>query len=184
MGFAAAEIERAITGLKRNDDPTTIVQRGTSRPGERIPNAGESSTQLLQLDRAAIAEIVRDTNDVTEMLAAAMGNSTDELPASEPLPLTTEASPVSPAAKQIPPGEVSSATDRSLSLPERYSKLFKLLIEQQQWTLADAEILARKQGLMLGGAIEAINDWSFEVHGGPLFIEEPDRLLVETALLH
>jgi hypothetical protein len=69
-------------------------------------------------------------------------------------------------------------------LPQRYAVLYELLIAQSEWTMLEAEVLARKQGLMLSGAIEAINDWSFEVHGGPLFIEEPDRLVVETALLH
>jgi hypothetical protein len=77
-----------------------------------------------------------------------------------------------------------SPGEQTPSLPNQYLALYKLLIERPEWPLADAEALAREHGLMLNGAIEAINDWSFDVHGAALFVEESDRVTVETALLH
>jgi hypothetical protein len=45
------------------------------------------------------------------------------------------------------------------------------LITRERWTAAAAEELARRHGLMLGGAIEALNDWAFERADRPLIDE-------------
>jgi len=168
-----------------DDDPPTVVRRGVDVSGEKIPAPLESPNKPLQLDRAAIAAITRDTREVAEMLATAMNVTGDDEHKLQP----------SPQLPGVPPGNgvlghVGQSADKpegiskkSAPLPERYETLYEMLITRAEWPTAEAEALARKHGLMLSGAIEAMNDHFFDTHGGPLFIEEPDRVIIETAYL-
>ena len=185
LGFATNEIDRAVTALRKDDEPTTVVRGHVGVLGEKIQLPSDSATKVLQLNHAAIAEIMKDTREVTEMLAAAMSVTEDE----QQDRIASSQSPN--ASKVVDTGNVAGNRpdasagrfEQSQSLPDRYVTLYEVLVSRAEWSMTDAEAIARHHGLMLSGAVEAINEWSFESLGGPVFIEETDRLIVETALL-
>jgi uncharacterized tellurite resistance protein B-like protein len=185
LGFATDEIERAVAALRKDDEPTTVVRGHASVPGEKIQLPSDSATKVLQLNHAAIAEIMKDTREVTEMLAAAMSVTEDEQQGR----IASSQSPSVPDVVETGdvtgnrPDASAGRSEQPQSLPERYVTLYEVLVSRAEWSMTDAEAVARHHGLMLSGAIEAINEWSFESLGGPVFIEETDRLIVETALL-
>ena len=59
-----------------------------------------------------------------------------------------------------------------------------MLISKPEWDLKEIDGLARQQGLMLSGAIDALNEWAAEKYGGQLFVEDGGRILVEQAYLN
>jgi hypothetical protein len=69
------------------------------------------------------------------------------------------------------------------SLQQQYVPLYEQLITKRTWAMAEAEAMARQHGLMLGGAIEAINEWFFDAHGEQLLVEDSDNLVVETTAI-
>jgi hypothetical protein len=69
-------------------------------------------------------------------------------------------------------------------VPARYAAIYADLIARGSWTEAEAAELARRHGLMLAGALEAINDWSTDRHGGPLFYVDAGQLVRESAYLN
>jgi uncharacterized tellurite resistance protein B-like protein len=178
LGLATGEIERSINELRGDDEPITVVRHNVRDKGETIPPR-QPPADSLKLDHAAIAEIVKDTREVTEMLAVAMSAADNaeppvetDSPADQNTVSTTEHSPVSiPQDALIP------------SLQQQYVPLYEQLITKRTWAMAEAESMARQHGLMLGGAIEAINEWCFDAHGEQLLVEDSDNLVVETTAI-
>jgi uncharacterized tellurite resistance protein B-like protein len=181
LGFAAGEIERSINELRQDNEPTIVVRQRVRDLGEAIPPP-EPAVGSLKLDHATIAEIMKDTSEVTEMLAVAMGvadNAEQSTAASSP------DSPTDHSAAQAVEGSSPSisADGPAASLQQQYVPLYEQLITKREWTMAEAEALARQHGLMLGGAVEAINEWFFDAHGEQLLAEDSDNLLVETTAI-
>jgi hypothetical protein len=181
LGFAAGEIERSINELRQDDEPTTVMRHGVHDPGEAIPPP-EAAAGSLKLDHAAIAEIMKDTREVTEMLAIAMSTADNAEQSTETSPPD---SPADHGAEQIVERPCASAPQRgpAASLQQQYVPLYEQLITKRGWTMAEAEALARQHGLMLGGAVEAINEWFFDAYGEQLLVEDSDNLLVETTAI-
>lgn len=133
-----------------------------------------------RLDRAAISTIMAETREVSVLLATAMGVGADhpeEADAeSTPVEAATESSTVATAVSTPPRANVQG--------PEgRYRTLFAVLVERERWTRAEADALARSQGLMLDAGVEAINDWAYEALGAPLVEERGGELVLDRSLL-
>jgi hypothetical protein len=146
-----------------------------------------------------------DTREVARMLAEAMsaGEQPGQRPFSTPfVPPQTEAmasmAVVGPLAGVGTPvrghpgvvaisdaGPEAAAGTAAVdpTLPPRYAGFYQLLISRQEWDVKDIDRLARQQGLMLSGAIEALNEWAAEKRGGQLFVEDGPKLYVEQAYL-
>ena len=58
--------------------------------------------------------------------------------------------------------------------------LFNKLITKEQWPRTEVDELCKELGLMLDGAIETINDWSFDKVDAPVIDEDGDGEQVET----
>jgi hypothetical protein len=86
----------------------------------------------------------------------------------------TGAFAASSAAPAIPAGVIT--------LPPQYIPLYEQLITRPEWPLTEAQALARQHGLMLAGAVDAINDWSQDHRHGQLFFEEETKLIVDQSL--
>lgn len=189
LGFERDEITRAIDSLAASDEPITVVAPNSTGVGEAIPApAGQSAEKGLRLNHDAIAAIMRDTQEVARMLATAMDIHVDPTPTETPPQLPADAE----LATAIPTGAtvtLSSATELDqrgtpdLSVPQRYAAFYHLLIAKSEWQFSEAESLAQKHGHMLSGALETLNDWAFEKFGGQLFVEDGDRVIVETSYL-
>ncbi|MFI5380478.1 MAG: TerB N-terminal domain-containing protein [Tepidisphaerales bacterium] len=174
LGFDKSAIDRAIDSLAEPDHKAAQPQ-----------TAAVTEDKGFKLNHAAIAAILQDTQEVAQLLSQAMAG--DDEPVSPEAVATATATPlpknpvahVTSAAAPPEPVQPSPADGP----PARYAALYALLIAQDRWPLAEAEALARKQGHMLSGAVETINDWAFDKLGSQLFVEDGDTLLVQKELL-
>jgi len=66
--------------------------------------------------------------------------------------------------------------------PPRFQAFYHSLIVKAEWSEAEAKDMARKHGVMLGGAVEALNEWSQD-RWNDWLIEEGDPLRVRLDLL-
>jgi len=195
LGMDQAEIGQAMASLKayqQDDEPVTIQAGGPTVAGEAIP--APKHQPVLQLNRAAIAQIMKDTQEVAKLLAEAMAGGQE--PAKEQF--TTPFIPPEPIAVAVvplPSSQVSTGdaeatasaeaiTSADTTLPQRYASFYQLLVSRQGWDLKEIDGLARQQGLMLSGAIDALNEWAAEKYGGQLFIEDGNQLVVEQSYLN
>jgi hypothetical protein len=64
-------------------------------------------------------------------------------------------------------------------LPPRYHPFLQQLLQQAVWDRKSLDQIARSQGLMLGGALEVINETFFETTGDWLITEEGDEVHVQ-----
>ena len=208
LGLEPAEIDAALEPLlAAAEEPVTVQQAvAGSDVGETIPlksfkewsTTEQSPSPAMsgaraapppraaggsRLNRAAIASIMKDTQEVAAMLAEAMqvqamDEDSVQSPSAAPAPGQPDAAVI--AAMAAPTVTATSDT----TLPQRYAAFYQVLIAKADWTVKEADATAREHGHMLAGAVEALNDWAFEKYGGQLFVEDGDRLLVERALLN
>ncbi|QCN97435.1 plasma membrane H+-transporting two-sector ATPase (plasmid) [Azospirillum argentinense] len=128
------------------------------------PSAPAAST--VQLDPERIRRIQADTARVSGVLGAIF---VDEVTASEPLP-----------APEPEPEETDD--DRFAGLDPQHRELLHELLAAESWARCDYEVLARSLDLMPDGAIETINEWSFDRFGDAV-LEDGDPLTVVASLL-
>lgn len=77
--------------------------------------------------------------------------------------------PVSAAASLTEAGGLDSA----------HSQLYRSLLEKEQWSRKEATELCGNLNLMLGGALEVINDWSYAVVDAPVLDDADDDIWVD-----
>lgn len=125
----------------------------------------DAATQRFHLDTERIAALQKDTARVSALLSEIF---VEEAPVPE---VTT-------------PLEVehSVATPTLLGLDETHSALVRLLLSRPQWTRGELEDAASDLGLMLDGALEAVNEAAFDTFDEPL-CEGDDPIDVNTELL-
>lgn len=209
--LAALKVDRnAVAG--EQDEPVTVAAAVPGVTGEAIPQAPDAeAVQGVRLDREAIAAIMRDTHEVARLLADAMAQHDDVGPqvvtASPGAPASTGAAatttsgaspsepgkaseeimnPVKPAGPTAGPTSISPPPDVTVGadIPLRYAAFYQLLLTKPTWTRQELVDIAKRSSLMLSGAVDAINDWSNEKHGGPLVYEDGDAYTLETAYLN
>ncbi|MDO8909503.1 MAG: TerB N-terminal domain-containing protein [Pseudohongiella sp.] len=130
------------------------------------PQSGtmSSASTSFQLDERILAIHESETKDVQSMLGA----------------IFVEDDPVAESD--------DSATDSSISHEEsgidrRHYSLFEILIRKEKWTREEVEVLCRDSGLMLSGALETINDWSFDKVDAAVLEEDGDTIYVDQEIL-
>ena len=57
--------------------------------------------------------------------------------------------------------------------------LYQSLIQKDKWERQEVEVFCRELGLMLGGALEIINDWAFEQVDAAVFDEDSGWIYVD-----
>lgn len=113
------------------------------------------------LDPRRLAEIRAETERSSAMLTEVF--SDDEEPPSE------EAGPAESAGPWA-------------GLGAEYAALATRLLGRPEWPREAFESLAKESGLMPDGALEAINEWAFDLFDEPL-VEDGDPIVVNAALL-
>lgn len=126
------------------------------RTGGQLPSRVPKSVDL---DDGRISRIVADTREVSEVLSNVFR---------EEEPETAPAWGAADAAEQRAVFE---------GLDPAHSALVERLLQRPSWSGTDFERLAKRSGLMVGGALEAINEWSFERFGDALLEEDADLML-------
>ena len=115
-------------------------------PGKAISD--EPPPQGKKLDAARIASIRQDTDRVSAVLADIFSVEADE--------------------EEIADG----GTPPTLAeLDEKHSALVREIITRQHWSEDEFADLAVRHGLMVAGALETVNEWSFGVYNEALLEE-------------
>ena len=65
------------------------------------------------------------------------------------------------------------------SSTEAGGQLYRSLLEKEQWSRKEATELCGNLNLMLGGALEVINDWSYAVVDAPVLDDADDDIWVD-----
>jgi hypothetical protein len=115
----------------------------------------------LHIDMAKVSAILRETREVADVLG-----------------------PIYEEDEQVPAFHVDSPSSGSMfaGLGPDHTRLLEALAIQASWARAEFESKARAFGLMPDGAIETINEWSYDALGDEL-VEDGDPLSFNVALL-
>ncbi len=152
--LASAPPTRPVTVLQ-SDEPT----------GQRIPVPPPADvTERVALDAEKIAEIMKDTRQVTDLLTEIFEGPADPEPPEEEIE-DADADAVGATAADIAGGLLDPA----------HAELVRFLAARPKWPRSDFEAASSRFGLMPAGAIETINDAAFERCDEPL-IEGDDPL--------
>jgi hypothetical protein len=163
----AALHQGAAAAAPRATEPVVVEQRAAKRGAFRIPlppapHAAQDGGLII--DMAKVSAILRETREVTEVLAAIYeGNEP-----SAPLPVTE-------VKREVIDG-------RFRGLDPEHASFLEALCRRESWGRAEFEAKAREFGLMPDGAVETINEWAYDALGDEL-IEDGDPLSINVALL-
>lgn len=140
--------------------------------GQLVPKSGTSSSSSgIQLDPARIAALQKDTERVSALLAGIFKD--DEPAAMPPAQVVHEDSD----EDETPSGEVAL-----LGLDESHAAFARVLMSRPSWAREELLDVAADLDLMLDGALERINEASFDVHDAP-FTEGDDPVEVNSEVL-
>ena len=128
------------------DGPRTVRASQPGRPGEAIPEPEKA--RGAKLDASRIAAIRSDTERVSSVLGQIFDVEDEET------------------------GVSASATQGHLEgLDLKHGTLVLELIDRDHWSEVEFEKICASHGLMAAGALEVVNEWSFEIYDEPLLDE-------------
>ncbi len=129
-----------------SDAPRRVREARPGVPGEAIPD--EPPPQGKKLDAARIASIRQDTDRVSAVLADIFSVEADE--------------------EEVADG---GSPPILAGLDEKHSALAREIITRRHWSEDELADLAVRHGLMVAGALETVNEWSFGVYDEALLEE-------------
>jgi uncharacterized tellurite resistance protein B-like protein len=140
------------------------VAAGTKPTAAAVAKVEETG---FKLDPARIAELQKDTEKVSALLANIFTESEEQAPAvAEPVEVESEA--------EAPKG--------LMGLDEAHSALARMMLSRPQWSRDELLDVAADLDLMLDGALEHINEAALDTHGMALF-EGDDPVTVSAEIL-
>jgi uncharacterized tellurite resistance protein B-like protein len=138
-------------------EPVVVTPATRDRPRYAIPAAPTSEPAPrpgLLLDASKVAALQRDSERVAGILAAVF-----DQPAAEAVP--------DPVPESVQPKD--DAVARPLGLDAIHAALLETLMSRTHWARTELEELAEDRDLMLDGALEHINEASFDSLDMPMF---------------
>lgn len=156
LGLDKALVSGDIHGMSSNK----AGFRPSISQSETIPSAATA----FQLDESIIAIHESETKDVQSMLGAIF---VEDEPTSESDETDTD----------------TTAVEEESGIDKQHYSLFESLIRKDKWTLEEVEALCRDSGLMLSGALETINDWSFDKVDAAVLEEDGDAIYVDQEIV-
>jgi len=156
LGFEKSDLYHELHALGAHQDDhdrePPLVARGTPSRGVPIPPPEPPRSSGIKLDQKRIARIQAETRTVKSILDGVFND--DDTADDEPPPAPT-------------PALIVSNTS-FMGLDDRYAALLTDIISLDAIDQATFSELARRHGLFAAGAIEAINEWSFQRYDEPL----------------
>ena len=159
IGLKREGIYSALHNLTSGDEPVTVISSTEGVPGSVIPPRPDAGEMVL-IDAHKVAKVMANTARVSSILSEIFQDG-------EP-----EEEPVEEVGER---GSVFSGLD------ERQAGFVEELISRSRWNDEEYRTLARQFRLLPEGAIETVNEWSFE-RFGDLLIEEDDGYLINTEI--
>lgn len=180
-------LERTFDKLHLPKDQLTRNVEALSVPAQRediAPNEPRGQRQeatrtdhrdltRVQLDPDRIAKILEETRNVSAIL----GEVFEDDPSPEGVPHAA----TKPVTESLAT-EVGRSTARFLGLEPRHARVLEALVDRASIDPDEFARLARKHGLMPAGAMEAINEWSFQQFDEPV-LEDGDSIEIAHHLL-
>jgi uncharacterized tellurite resistance protein B-like protein len=194
--FISPEEIRALThayralGLTRGD-LDDLLHAVESKTGTFA--AQDSAGMVFHLDQERIRAILSETEQVTEFLREAMREpETDDADVEpekgksggNPATIVVQPPPASGESTPIAREDLQGVTHGCFDELARDLKPFvRSAVSQRLWTRPALDQLARQHRVMLGSAIERINEWSYDRLGDALFVDNEDSYLIQVELL-
>lgn len=186
LGLDEAELDGLLLPVRANppdgDDgmrKESVVPH--SKVGHRLNLA---RIRQIRADTARVQELLHQAMATDELLAETADQVHEEavLPASSANSMATEP----PVAGQVPNNrsvETTVRADTLQGIPARFRSFVAEVIEREVWQAEELQDLARKHGVMLAAAIEAVNEWSQDQFDDWLIEENDDTVRVHVGLL-
>lgn len=156
LGLDKALVTRDIHGMSSS--------KAGLRPSGSPSETTSSAPISFQLDESILAIHESETKDVQSMLGAIF---VENEPASESDDSTTG----------------STNTEEEAGIDKQHYALFESLIRKDKWTREEVEALCRDSGLMVSGALETINDWSFDKVDAAVLEEDGEAIYVDQEIV-
>ncbi|MBE0471058.1 MAG: TerB N-terminal domain-containing protein [Methyloprofundus sp.] len=160
------QLEKIYTllGLDKGLVTRDIHGMSSNKTGLQSSSSPQSDTisptpALFQLDESILAIHESETKDVQSMLGAIFMDD-------EPNATVTETIDV-----------------EETGIDKQHYSLFENLIRKDRWTREEVEALCRDSGLMVSGALETINDWSFDKVDAAVLEEDGDAIYVDQEIV-
>lgn len=129
-------------------EPVTVRFSLPNSGGFTIPDSPIPTAASLQLDMNRVTELKNESKEVTKMLAALFEQ---------------DAASETSMSIQMPANEpMSDDKGNLLGLDNAHSNLIKLLCSRIQWSRVELEEIASSAGMMLDGALEHINEATYD----------------------
>jgi tellurite resistance protein len=164
------QLEKLYTllGLDKALVTGDIHRMSSSKVGLRPSNLEAEITSLapasFQLNESMLAIHESETKDVQSMLGAIFVEyeATSESDDSNTDSITIE---------------------EEIGIDKQHYALFESLIRKDKWTRKEVDALCRDLGLMVNGALETINDWSFDKIDAAVLEEDGDAIYVDQEIV-
>ena len=171
-------LNRSLEAIRLASQDPVEIQTGdaTAEGAERIPaRRRETKGPGFHLDENRLGQIMRDTQEVGDLLRAAMlEESLDEEHEIE----------TAGQLRNNDPAEVQALEDGRLSdLEGRFHAILMELLERPFWTKAELDLVARRHKLMPLSVCEAINTWSEDCLSDLLILEQDEGYAIQSQLL-
>ncbi len=132
------------------DAPVPVRTTDAASTGYSIPSPPKSKNAGIELDMSRIAALHAESERVSSILGAIFAD--ESTPAETvPAPVDTEA----------------AVQDSVMGLDADHSALIRVLSTRPDWSREELEDLAQDRGILLDGALERINEASFDKHDQP-----------------
>jgi uncharacterized tellurite resistance protein B-like protein len=205
IGVAAADevvtaeevraLKKAYRLLGLEPDAVERLAAGSVRVSGQLSNAADH----LVLDSARIRQIMTETARVADLLSRVMLDDDSE---GEPTHAASNGELLPPVARSPSP-MIQGRDDAKTSgdsphratldefvvrselpgMPERFRHFAEIAVGKSDWKRSELEGIARQAGLMLSGALDAINEWSLDRCGDLLFQDNGDSVTVNRTCL-
>jgi uncharacterized tellurite resistance protein B-like protein len=178
LALPAERLDAVIAELVPDEDESLVAAIEGDAAVESGAPIPPPERETLRLDRVRIHRLLAETREVSLLLAEAMANGerdvADESEESGGAAPSEASEPrsIEPSAAAAPPPAPGP------SPPARYAAFHAALAANARWTREEAQSLATRHGVMLDGALEALNEWSFDALGEPLVEEDGETLLL------
>ncbi len=149
MGLKPENLYSDLHALSVQDGPKTIRPAGDEERAFAIPPPPEEDRRVV-LDDGRLAALIADTARVSELLG-------DIFQEEEP--------------DEESHDDADGPGDAFVGLDSRHAAFLRELVTRSNWDEAEYVELATRFELMRGGALETLNEWSFERFGDMLIDE-------------
>ena len=149
MGLKPEGVYSDLHALSVQDEPTTVRLPGEEERGFTIPPPPERNKRVV-LDDGRLAALMADTARVSDLLG-------DIFQEDQP--------------DEQPDEDSGGPGDAFAGLDSRHAAFLRELLTRSNWDEAEYATLAARFQLMRGGALETLNEWSFDRFGDMLIDE-------------